>query len=321
MSDRAHEVVAEIKKLAAALGRPPKRAEFLEMSESKYAYETAFGSWTAALQAAGFDSKRDRKTQRAETKAKVNDFFQRDISEVMSKKSEECRYPVLGPYPKILCIGDLHCPFWHEPSINLVYHLIEEIKPEYIVQLGDAYDFFSFSKFPRSPYVIDPGEEIRLAREQLEGFWATINNLAPKAKKYQLKGNHDIRPQRRIIETNCPELEYFFNFDRFFEFDGVETIHCTRTPLVIADIHFIHGFLSGQGRHRSKLLGNVVHGHIHAGGVIKNKVNGQMLWELDCGYLGDPGKKVFQYTAVKETKWTRGVGIIDTFGPSFIPFE
>lgn len=314
-----HELIAELKEIMAELGRVPTRSEYRLRVPTPNRYQTFFPSWSEFTRAA-FSGGVTKKDQKSSTKKIIQDFFNVSVDELLEKKQEEVRFPVIGPFPRILCIPDMHCPFWHEPSIQLVYDLIPELKPDIIVGLGDAYDFYSFSRFPKSHYIIDVESEVREGRKQLESFWAEIKNLCPKAPLYNLLGNHCVRPHKTMIQ-NAPELEPFFNFNSLFEFDGVKTIFDTRSPLVLAGINFIHGYMSGNGKHRKKFQGHVVHAHTHNGAIIMDRVDGKLLFELDCGYLGDPSRKVFNYTAVKETNWTRGVGLIDIFGPMFIPFE
>jgi hypothetical protein len=126
-----------------------------------------------------------------------------------------------------------------------------------------------------------------------------------------------MRPIKRVIES-CPETEPFFNISEYFKFKNVETILDARQELYINDIAFIHGYRTKLGDHRDFMLKNVVHGHTHRGGVHFKKIGDKVLFELDCGYIGDPTSKALSYTAQKTTHWTHGFGYIDQYGPRFI---
>jgi hypothetical protein len=315
VADKKHELVSRLKEIASHLGRAPKREELQDYGVSRHDIEREFGLFTYALQAAGID----KVSSKEKTKQKVESYFTRDIKDLIKVKPA---LPFDMPkFKRTVIIGDLHLPWVSTEHLMMAYQFIETVKPEVIVQAGDSFDFFSFSKFPRSRINISVQDEVQLGRKMAEEFWKSIQRVAPRARCVQLIGNHDIRPMKRVIESNCPELEVFFNLNKFFEFPGVETFQNPREPFVQDGISFIHGFTSA-GKHRAKLQTNVVHGHLHRGQLLYTKMpDGRFLWELDCGYLGDPSQPCFTYTPVKELNWTRGVGFISEYGPHWIPLE
>lgn len=168
-----------------------------------------------------------------------------------------------------------------------------------------------------------PNEEVNDGRVMAEDFWKKISLSAPNAKKFQIKGNHDERAAKRMLEK-APELEPFCRFDDFWTFDGVETIQDSRDHLEIDGIVFTHG-------HRSKIgdlipecdFMNVVSGHSHRGGTFFRRLKGgRIAWELNAGYVGNPFDEALVYRPMKSFfGWTHGVGFIDETGPRFIPFQ
>lgn len=316
MAIEQHDLVAALKQVQGELGRHPRRDEFCQHSGiSRHHIERLFGSWLKFTQAAGSETPVENKFS---TKKRIQDFYHRDVKQMLTKPKEPC-FPLMGPFRKILCIGDLHCPWWCEDSVSLIYCLIEELKPDVILTMGDDYDFYSFARFPRSHMLFNPQDELTTARKQLETLWKTIRKLAPKAELYSLIGNHNLRPHKQIL-AKCPELEPFFDIKKWFEFDGVTTVHDAREPLVIDGISNIHGFKTGGG-HTEILNTHVSHGHTHRGGYTLKKINGAWLAELDCGYVGNPAAPCFNFTSVKETRWTRGVGWWSQYSGAFLPFE
>lgn len=219
-----------------------------------------------------------------------------------------------------MALGDVHGPWIHKPSFTRVLKLIETLSPTHIVQMGDLYDLFSYSKFPRTLDVCTPNQEIQNARLMGEEMWKAIRRRAPKAELHQILGNHDIRPLRRITEK-YPEIASLIDISHLWVFDGVKTHHDVRTPLVINEIDFIHGYRSKLGDHAKYTQRSTVCGHSHRGGVeIIPLSNGKTIFELNAGYLADPEHEALKYTPMKFSKWTHGVGFIDELGPRFIPF-
>jgi len=220
---------------------------------------------------------------------------------------------------KIFCVGDLHCPFVAKDKVTKMLDLASELKPDHIVILGDSYDMYSFSKFPRNMNLMTPNEEVMTARMCMEEIWGALKRRCKKAKIYQLKGNHCDRVHKRLVEK-FPEFEPFMNINHLWEYPGVQTIHDSSQELEIDDVVFIHGFRSKIGDHMKNMLRNICAGHLHRGGVVYQRIAGKTLFELNAGYLADPFHPALRYRATKNYfDWTHGVGFIDKNGARFIP--
>lgn len=221
-------------------------------------------------------------------------------------------------YPTTLAIGDTHFPFTIWRSVDRIVEAAAALKPANIVQLGDLYDLYAFSKFPRSHNVYTPLQEIQNGRRLAETFWARLRKAAPKAKCFQLKGNHDARPYKRIVEA-CPELEAHLTLDRLWVFDGVETLKDDKDDLVIRKVLYMHGFRK-HGTHVVHNGISTVCGHLHTGGVVYVRRGKETLWELNAGYLGNPHCTPLGYTPQRRfSSWTHGYGLVDERGPRFVP--
>lgn len=220
-------------------------------------------------------------------------------------------------------IPDLHEP-WSNPKVKQAIYdfcLEHHKRIKNIIQVGDLYDMYSATRFARTYNLITPLEETIRARESAELMWITLQQIVPRAKCYQIKGNHDIRPQKKILDK-VPELEHLFDMDWLWEFDGVTTIHDPREVLVVNGVDIIHGWGTRPGMHSRKLeLHNVVHGHTHKGCVVfseRRYSNRGDPWELDCGFAGDPLSVPFSFTVTKYTGWTPGFGIREGELPYFM---
>lgn len=221
-----------------------------------------------------------------------------------------------GPYKKVVIIGDTHFPWASKNALQKILRFISSYRPHFIIQIGDLYDFFSASRFPRTYNLITPSEEVLQGRMCAEQMWAQIHKLAPQSKLIQIKGNHDDRPYKRLLEK-APELEPFFKIDPLFEFPQVETIHDSSQELVIDGVCYQHGFRK-SGDHMKHNLMNTVHGHTHRAGVHYMMLHGRLVWELDVGMVGDLKAKPLQYSPQRWSQCTVGVGMIDPWGPRFI---
>lgn len=164
-----------------------------------------------------------------------------------------------------------------------------------------------------------PKEEMDEGYAFCQNFWAHIQKLAPKARKIQLRGNHETRLLRSTIDR-FPEVYSIVQSyeDRFFKFPGVECIMDSRSELEIEGVIYTHGWYTKIGDHCKFLLKPVVHGHSHRGGTFFINVGGSTIWELDCGFLADQNKSALQYGSTKTTHWTLGYGVVDRDGPRFV---
>lgn len=225
-----------------------------------------------------------------------------------------------------IIFGDLHFPFHSKSALTKALDFLSESKPKYIIQIGDLYDFWSLSRFPKAQSVIKmtPWQEMELARTQAEEFWRIAQKRSPKSNCIQILGNHDARLHSRILEK-LPEILGIVDIQSLFKFDGVKTQFDIREELIIDDICFLHGFFGTPGQHMAHNMMNTVLGHTHRGWVHHAKIRGQQIWELNAGYLADPTTAALSYTKQRWTRWTPGLGIIfqDKSGryPAFMPIE
>ena len=218
----------------------------------------------------------------------------------------------------VLIFGDLHFPFHSSSKLEKAIALIKRVNPTNILQLGDLYDFYSASSFPRSQNIMTPKQEIEEGRAHAEKFWARVGKQAPKAKRFQLLGNHDVRPKKRVIET-IPIMEsvVMSSLDSLFKFQGVETILSDKDDLEIDGVVYEHGH-KGHGTHCLSNHKSTVCGHTHRPGLVIHKIRKRILWELNAGYLADPDSAVMGYGAKWWKNWTHSIAVVSDLGPQVI---
>lgn len=310
----AHEIVSDIKRVASDLGRIPSKFEYLAQGKfTEWQMRKHFGGWAPALIAAGLQPDKPAKKRRVD----LADLFGKDIRDTICIPSVTQVAKPSAAFQDTLVIGDTHFPFVNQGALSKLYEFCDRMKPKRIIQVGDLFDSFSNGKFPRSRNIYNPHQEIELAYEMAKTMWAMVKKLSPGAECYQILGNHDVRPIKRIIEA-YPEGEIFFSIDKFYQFDGVTTVMDTREVLDLGHFVAIHGHKTKLGDHRDELHRNVVCGHSHRGGVSYRVIGNKTMWEMNAGYLGNAESKALSYTSLKVTNWTLGFGWIDCDGPRFI---
>jgi predicted phosphodiesterase len=313
-----HDLVSSLKELALELGRTPTRAEFEAKTRGgKHHLEKQFGTFSLLVQAAGLVSAKE-KQRRID-----NSIFERDLADHLdayTPKASTLAQP--EPYQRTLFIGDTHFPFVDERTLERIVRFAEREQPEVVAQLGDLYDAYAAAKFPRSLNVFTPRQEQDIARKGAETMWSEIRRACPKARLVQCRGNHDDRPLKRVLES-YPEAEDWVvqMVRKLMTFDGVETLEDSRQELILpGNVMAHHGYMGRPGAHRDHNVGyNFVFGHTHTGHVVYRQIQGQVRWEMNVGYVGNPDAKGLSYTPQRAVGWTPGWGFLDEYGPRFVP--
>lgn len=213
----------------------------------------------------------------------------------------------------------MHLPWVDWKSVDKIYEHIERTKPKLVIQLGDLFDFFAYSKYARSLDLCTPKEEVSEARQGAENFWKQIRKLLPgSARCIQLLGNHDQRLLKRAAEK-FPEILSILRVGDLYEFRGVESLKDASEFFSFEGVVYTHGHLTKLGDHCKHFQQPVVHGHTHRAGVIYYNTRKGPIWELDCGYLADQTQVPLQYGITKHNHWVKGFGVVDCLGPRFIP--
>lgn len=220
---------------------------------------------------------------------------------------------------RCVILGDIHFPFHKESALKEALYLTKQIKPTHVVQIGDLYDQYGFSRFTRKNIIL-PEQELREAVSLANEMWETVRKNCSTNVLYQLLGNHDVRLIKRAQER-LPEAQDLIKEKvmELYRFKNVKTIEDDREELVINDIVFQHGYRSKLGDHMKFNKKSTVVGHSHTGGTVFEQLSGKVLFELNAGYLADETSEPLRYRPQNTSKWTLGVGLVDESGPRFIP--
>jgi UDP-2,3-diacylglucosamine pyrophosphatase LpxH len=221
--------------------------------------------------------------------------------------------------PRILAVGDTHFPFVDKDKAAAVVKLAKELKPNAVIQIGDLFDLYTFSRFARSVNFITPVEEIKQGRKMAGEFWEQLQESSPSAQCFQLRGNHSARIVKNLM-AKAPEYEALLSssIDALTEFPGVKDMKSHRSEIEVNGILFIHGWSTRLGHHMNYFGQSVVCGHTHHGGLLYRSGIPKPLFELNCGFIADINALPLEYGETKTNSWVAGVGFIDQLGPRFI---
>lgn len=212
---------------------------------------------------------------------------------------------------KVLVIPDLHFPYVDNKQLNKIYVAIGLEKPDAVIQVGDLYDQYMFSRYDKDYEELSPKKELDKAKYMANKMWTKINKIVPKAKLYQLLGNHDIRILKQV-KRKFPEIFYMIKeiFDDMYTFKKVETMKSDRDFLVIDGVTYCHGWMS---RHCVHFRSPVVRGHSHKACLDLfqgAKTNYLLMYEMQVGCLADETLVPLDYPASKKTGWAAAYGLI-----------
>jgi predicted phosphodiesterase len=313
-NEKLHYLVSKLKDYAIELGRTPTRNEFIKLRDVPKSAVEHFG-FTELVMAAGLQP------NKVVLKKSANELFIKPIQEHISNHKPKTKH-VPKRIPSAAIISDIHWPFHCKKTIENYLKWIKEKQPEFAVINGDAWDFYSAGKFPRSHNVFTPKEEEDLAKNLNADFWKTVKEYSPKTRCIQLLGNHDVRPVKRMAE-NLPTMEHWIEkyFKDLFTFEGVETIFDTRQEFFLNEETVIfHGYRSKLGDHRDFTGMNCIIGHTHKPGIVYKSmgIGHETKWEANSGLAGDPTAKGLTYTPQRITGWTNSFLWLDEHGPRVI---
>jgi predicted phosphodiesterase len=224
----------------------------------------------------------------------------------------------------ILVIGDTHFPYHCKSSFSAMYSILKKL-PDFthIIQIGDLYDLYNLSRYPRSMDLDKPAEEIKKGRVCAEKMWRKLRKLYPEAKCYQLIGNHDDRLRKQVI-SKLPELYDLIDMAHLWKFDGVSSQSSQAEELIIklgkSEVIFIHGHYGKIGQHLNHNMSNTAYGHSHKGSCYFRRLKDAVIWEINAATMADLTSLPLSYTAQRKfSSYMNGFAIIDDLGPRFIP--
>jgi DNA repair exonuclease SbcCD nuclease subunit len=196
------------------------------------------------------------------------------------------------------------------------------MKPDTVILGGDLFDLFSFNRFCRK-IIARPKDEIEDARKVITEVTTYLRRKIKGVRIVILTGNHDARALAAAYDKDpaIAALLEMLGVQKLWDFDGCETIYDPRQEFLLNGIVFMHGYRPA-GKHYLHNLRPTVTGHTHTLQLWKAipivdpiTQETRFIWEMNCGYLGDPDSVPMSYPKQKYQHYVHGFGWIDEHGP------
>jgi hypothetical protein len=215
-----------------------------------------------------------------------------------------------------LFIGDVHIPFEHRRALEFCKSLQKDfnIPHENIYSVGDLFDLYNFSRWPKSPEARHTvNQELDLAREKVRK-WA---RAFPELKIAE--SNHDSRIMKKALSCELPS-QVIKSFHEIFELPDQWQI---KDQFVICgpNVLVCHGEEFPDALQAAIAYGvNVVQGHHHSKfGIQYRASKTQQLWGAATGWLGDQESYAFAYGDKSKQKMVLGSIVVVNNVPYPIP--
>jgi predicted phosphodiesterase len=161
---------------------------------------------------------------------------------VLGTVPRETQPPVQERAPRtVIILADLHAPDHDERALSAVLSLMDDLKPDECVLLGDAAELESCSSFrpPSNNYA----EECAAATQ-------VLSQIVSRARRTVLvEGNHDHRPQK-WAEQQAPQLKGSLSVKRGLDLDGlgIQFVPHDQQPYSVGNLDLLHGHQDLRGR-------------------------------------------------------------------------
>jgi len=222
----------------------------------------------------------------------------------------------------ILVIGDLHAPVMHPGAVDFLADLKKTFKPDAVVQVGELFDGYTFSKFMRDPDTPNAVTEIESTIEALQPLYKLFPDMSV------CYGNHCLRHMKRATEAGLPSI-LFKSFKDLLEcpkgWNFAEKFHIEDDDVGTILFHHGDGAYGSPNLRRMLQTLRVSHviGHQHSeGGAIVYEDNGSdVVFAANAGCLVDHDTYAFRYSKNSRFRGVLGALIIVNGVPAFIPMR
>lgn len=211
-----------------------------------------------------------------------------------------------------IVIPDVHAPFHHRQAVRTFLRSLVQIKPDFVVNIGDFIDSYSMSRHTKDPRVETLFKnEVRKANALLDEFEAAIG----KVKKYWTLGNHDIWVEQRVKEV-LPGATGMLDIQDLLKLDkrGWEVVDFG-DYLQIGKCLYSHTFghygINGITQTAHGVGYNCVYGDSHHAGVAYLGTSlGDRHVTMNVGWLGDRKYAKYMPRHKTERHWQHGFGLV-----------
>ena len=231
----------------------------------------------------------------------------------------EKREPVLSEKPSTisdktrlspgLIISDLHAPYHSKEAWSLAMQVARDLKPEWLVIIGDFADFYAVSDHDKSP------ERANRLDEELEAVEPLLDELDAlgATDKLYIEGNHEDRLRRYLMKN--PALARVVSTEKLLRLKerGWEFVPYKRHARRGA-IHYTHDVGSAGRNAIYRALDvyqhSVVTGHTHRlQYVVEGSAVGECKVSAAFGWMGDVEQVEYMTLAKARKDWALGFGV------------
>ena len=232
-----------------------------------------------------------------------------NIKKSKAKKSDK-------PFQSYLVIGDVHVPEHNMVAVKSILHLMDDVKFDGFINLGDFMDLGCISHWNKSKRLTSEGMKLKedyiIGNAILDEF---DKRLPKNCDKHYLFGNHEDW-YNQFIEYN-PMLEGMLDpyNELHLEDRGYNVIKVYNNSLKIGQLTFKHGQYTGMHyvkKHLDMSHTNVMFGHLHSA---RMRFESSDCKELSlAGYcLGCLCDMAPSYMKNMPNKWTHGFAVVHFF--------
>lgn len=221
------------------------------------------------------------------------------------------------PYT-MLVFSDAH--FWPghtSPAFWVLLKILEELKPDFVIDNGDSWDGASISRHPRADFQATPTlrQELDSVIDHLEMIRETGGDDCTFIRHL---GNHDAR-FLALLSQRVPELEGMPGTtfeDLFQDWEHHVSTHFNE-HLVVK-----HRFRSGMHSAYNNVLHSgmsIVTGHTHKLGIRAHTDLRGTRYGIETGTLADTWGPQFRYVEQNTRDWRMGFAVITVDGDRLFP--
>jgi predicted phosphodiesterase len=256
--------------------------------------------------------------------AEIRPPERKGIPTITPKMRERLEMPAEKPSPNVgiprqvptsaqlspgLILGDIHAPYHSKEAWSLAMQVARDIKPEWIVTIGDFADFYAVSDHDKAPERANRFDE---ELEVVEGLLDELGSLGAHDLIY-VEGNHEDRLRRFLMKN--PALARVVTTEKLLRLKerGWEFVPYKR-HIRRGAIHYTHD-VGASGRNAvfralDTYQHSVVTGHSHRLlYAVEGSAVGECKVSVSFGWMGDVEQVEYMTLAKARKDWALGFGI------------
>lgn len=213
----------------------------------------------------------------------------------------------------ILVFSDAH--FWpgiRTTAFDGLLWAIRELKPQAVINNGDAFDGASISRHPRIGWDSTPSviEELKACDAALGEIEENARLARHNARLVWCLGNHDARFENRLA-ANAPQYEHVRGFSLKDHFPAWEPCWAVWNGPNTVIKHRLSGGVHATHNNTVKAGVSIVTGHLHSLKVTPFDDYNGTRYGVDTGTLADPlGPQFENYLEHGPTNWRSGFAVL-----------